>query len=372
LESDYYPVKKDESGEYTVGGLMMVKAPRIGLAVHTTDYSDDASNTLGIYNAGLFKNDSMAFEFSMSGYDAPDTKYINAHQDYKEAQSGRRIHRLFRMPGNNLAIYNPKANSGVLKLQAGVETPLSVVVKDYFDNQSVIKLNLAYDSTTLDPPKRIYNYLFPYNEDNAIKDEDFTFFLPKGCLYRKGMIQYSKSPERSSHVHSKLYNLYNATGDPMHGSADVFLPAVNLPDSMKTKAYAVVCNSSGGGATVLDAVWDGDILHAKATRWGSYCIMTDITPPSINFAHKGKKKHLPELTDHITFNFHDNLSGVALWDVWINDQWVLLDYDQKSGTYTYWFDEHVSLVDGDNKVIVQATDKAGNSNVEEYHFNYRK
>jgi hypothetical protein len=79
--------------------------------------------------------------------------------------------------------------------------------------------------------------------------------------------------------------------------------------------------------------------------------VVDSLSPKISF----KKKSAIS----VSFTIEDKMSGISRYNMFINNKWVIAEYDAKSGELTYYFDE--SSPKGTLKYRVEAEDKVGNS-----------
>jgi hypothetical protein len=75
------------------------------------------------------------------------------------------------------------------------------------------------------------------------------------------------------------------------------------------------------------------------------------------------------LTDKksIQFTISDDLSGIKTYNCFINDKWVLFEYEPKTKKLTHSFDDKL-LLEGQNKLKIEVTDNVGNSTIFETNF----
>jgi len=71
----------------------------------------------------------------------------------------------------------------------------------------------------------------------------------------------------------------------------------------------------------------------------------------------------------IRFKIKDNLSGIKKYAGFIDDKWVLFEYDEKSAVIKYRFDEHISK-GKQHKIRLLIDDHKRNQNVYEASFYY--
>jgi hypothetical protein len=72
---------------------------------------------------------------------------------------------------------------------------------------------------------------------------------------------------------------------------------------------------------------------------GSFYIGVDSIPPSIKPVNISNGRNLSK-SSRISVKIGDNLSGIKSYNAYIDDQWVLMNYDQKYALLYYVFDEN--------------------------------
>ena len=71
--------------------------------------------------------------------------------------------------------------------------------------------------------------------------------------------------------------------------------------------------------------------------------------------------------DAIQIQISDSGSGIKTYNGFLNDRWVLFEYDNKTKTITHYFADDF-LLNGANELKVIVTDAMGNSTTFETHF----
>ncbi|HEY0770910.1 MAG TPA: M23 family peptidase, partial [Sphingobacteriaceae bacterium] len=64
-------------------------------------------------------------------------------------------------------------------------------------------------------------------------------------------------------------------------------------------------------------------------------------------------------TNRIVFKISDNLSGIRSFRGTLNGKWILMQFDLKTATLWYTFDDKV--LPGKNKLLLEVTDMKSNS-----------
>ena len=89
--------------------------------------------------------------------------------------------------------------------------------------------------------------------------------------------------------------------------------------------------------------------------------MLDTVPPTIKPKYKlNTDGRLQTINNRITFKVTDNLSDINTFNAYINEQWVLMEYDKK--TNEMWIDKDIERFGKENlNVRVVVSDNVGNT-----------
>ena len=74
---------------------------------------------------------------------------------------------------------------------------------------------------------------------------------------------------------------------------------------------------------------------------------------------------------NIQFKISDDLSGIKSFNGYINNNWVLLEYEYKLKRLTYNLSD-IKLIKGKNNFKLEVTDNVGNSSIFETSFVYNQ
>ena len=100
-------------------------------------------------------------------------------------------------------------------------------------------------------------------------------------------------------------------------------------------------------------------VSASISKPGMYFMGEDLLNPIIKPLNINKKSHIKG--KHLSFKIIDKLSGIDKYNLYINNEWVLAEYDAKSDMLTCFFD--ASTPNGKATVILKVADKVGNENI---------
>jgi Peptidase family M23 len=358
------------NGNYRIkNDTLTIDAWHAGFGLKVYDHFDRVSNWNGIYALAIYQNDSLIYAFDLERFSFDETRYINAHCDYVERVTRNSYYnRCYALPGNKLSIYNHQVNYGMVDLHKDKPGKITMVASDMAGNESKLEFwvkrgDIAAAKLVSDEP---YNYLLPYDEGNMIQTEGLYLHLPKGTLYENLYMKYQVTPERSTGYYSSVHHLHDSK-TPVHSYFDIGIrPTVSIPAELKPKVFVAYCV----GKTTMNCggAWKDGFLRTKVRAFGDYCIMADEVAPTIKpvmftYNMRGYSKMKFRIGDNISTA--PNVQGLS-FEARVDGEWILMEYDKKTGTITHYFDEHTGKGGHELKLVVK--DAVGNETVFEKKF----
>jgi hypothetical protein len=131
---------------------------------------------------------------------------------------------------------------------------------------------------------------------------------------------------------------------PLFNAVEVVLkPKRKYQEDKSTRVY----NSNGA---TLGGSWENGAIRFFTKELGTFTIQQDLVPPGI------ARIYLTQRTAR--FKIGDTLSGIASFEATINGEWLLMDYEYKTGILLAERLDKTKLLKGDFQLKV--TDNAGN------------
>ena len=116
------------------------------------------------------------------------------------------------------------------------------------------------------------------------------------------------------------------------------------------RSKALISRIDGKNTYCIKSQWEEGKIIGKSSNFGDFRIIIDTVKPQL--AHYIKTEHI------IQFKIEDTLSGIKQYNGYIDNKWVLMEYDFKTNLLTYHLD---STKNYKNKNIkIQVTDLVGN------------
>ena len=363
IGTNKYKIKSSKSGYSVSNGEITVQSGRVGLGIKTFDFMTGVPNWNGPYNIKMYQNDSLIYYFEVSELDLEEWYYLNAHVDYKEFKKSKSyFNRCYLLPGNgNSTVYKSAYNQGVIELKEGERAQIKFVASDITGNESILNFTMKRSGMVLPKPVS-FNYIFPYNERNAIRQSELELYFEEGSFYEDVYLSYTYSMERSNHIYSGVHHIHDKYV-PVHEPFTIKMrPIRAIPDSLKSKAVIVRCEGADGENGLISK-WEDEFLVAKSRSFGDYCIMIDTVPPTIKPSSFKPKMNGQK---QMTFKIKDNLTGIKSYNGYVDGEWILLEYDLKTRRLIHPFDGRISR--GKHQLRIEVLDNNNNKGIFEQSF----
>lgn len=347
------PVKLVNGQYVTTQPVVKIRASEVGVAVQAIDRMSNSANANGIYEVVLLDNDvpSIGFQLDDIGYD--ETRYLNAHIDYKVKKGGGPYLQLvFALPGNKLDVYHDLKGDGILNLSDGAVHQVKLLVKDAYGNTSTVKFGLQQQAGETSE-KVCANTMYP-DSRNIFENNQVEFFLEEQALYDRICFNYLEIPSKNPKALSNTFRLHTALV-PVHNTYSPRIKTNRLvPIGLEHKVVMVREGAGGSGvsATMLEDGW----YKGSFRDFGDFHLELDTIAPKIGLISSGKG-------GKIAFSMSD-ASGIKSYRAELDGKWLM--FVRRGNVLTYTFDEHCPP--GSHTLKLTVTDEVGNSAVQHLKF----
>lgn len=343
--------------------------------------------------------------------------YNNLIDYRTEQETGARFYRCYNPDGNDFQLYKTDAFRGILHLNDTLSHNVSIKIFDAFENSSLLNftvkgehsavINDINSGATFNGPLRAstqenilkitapdYRSESPfatyfserlriqkdpayYAGNDAVFLTDLREFSPDsvqvgsqkmGLDYRRsipsGQIsQFSAngiemrfdSTTLFDTLHLAVRQRYNTltinkSTTPLRNYMDVrFRPDSRFAKRERTGVYRY----NRGDYSYVGGNWLGDAIGFRTRDLGTFVVMTDSIPPSVNLIEHSK--------DRIRAYIRDDLSGISDFRALVDGKWILLNYEFKNSYL--WSEKLDPGVDFAGELRLSVTDRAGNSTI---------
>ncbi len=352
-----------DNGIYTLPyGTKISASGMLGISVEVFDYLNGASNRCGVYILEMYVNEELTYKHIMEEFSFSETRYINAHIDYGEKiRSGVIAHRLHRLPNDRLRIYSTNERNGVLEMEANMNYEIRLVATDVAGNRSECKFNIPGDMKIPIQRSRPLHFVktMKYNESNSFEQEEVKVEIPANALYQNLDFTFEKSPG----IKESLTAFYHiATPEsPVHLPFTLSIESP-LTDPLLFDKLIMITLDDDLEVEAVGGSYDKGYVVASLRSFGKYALALDTIAPDIiplngtGNADLTRKKSL-------RFIIRDKLSGIEKYEGYIDNQWVLFEYDLKNDLLSYTFDNERLTKGSVHELELYVKDATGNVNL---------
>ncbi len=362
---------------------------RIGVELLAHDKMEKSAFRFGINYIEMFADSQRVFSQTIEKINFEDSRGILALVDYKTMKTtGNRFNKLYIDDGNRFDYHGGSIQSG--EIQVGSKMiPVRIELRDEYGNKSQVRFKLMpsliteevitlpsmkvpidFDiaentliiSSQLCPtmPNHRLNLFYKHGSvevkpayGNKLRDVyliDLRKVLPDSVVTCAGTLRFNFKDEVPSGTEYKFYDdladiqfqessLYDtlflnvsriekdssevfSIGNrmvPLFKPLDILLkPKSKYPDNGKTAVYRV-----GNGNSYIGGKWVNDRIRFSTRELGDFKILEDTIPPTIiRISINGSSARL---------RIRDGLSGISHFEANLNGEWLLMNYDYKSG-----------------------------------------
>ena len=134
---------------------------------------------------------------------------------------------------------------------------------------------------------------------------------------------------------------------PVHIPYEIKIELDSLNNKLKNKV--VICSKLNSSIDCYHSYWDNNFIISEVDILGTFYATIDTVKPVIK-----EKLFKYDLSSNpmISFNISDHLSGIKKYDGYIDDKWVLFEYDKKNDLIKHFFDNKIQKGQHQLKIIV--------------------
>ena len=330
---------------------------KIGFGINTFDYDDVSFNKNGVYKVQTFYNGIPNFGYQFDTYSFDEMRYVNALIDYSMyKKTQQRVQKLFMRIPYNLSIIKADATNGVINVLPNLTAQYRIEVSDYYGNLTTVFIPVAYQVLPAIIAKEpSSNYLVKANNESNFSKENMSVFFPANTFYDDFFLNFD--------VKNDTLFLHNDTV-PAHSNFTIEIENHKFTPNQREKLF--IASIDGKKIGYNYTMRKDTIFTAKVKTLGKFALVLDTIPPTITIAKFIEGKWLTD-KKFIQFTISDGLSGIKSYNGYLNDKWILFEYDNKTKKITHNFSDGI-VAEGANELKIIVIDNLGNSTIFETRF----
>ena len=345
--------------KYTVN----LKPGAYAFGANWIDYLRKGGFRMGVPFAKLYINGTLVFEQKIERIPFSDWRLMNCHLDHPVLEEKElKIVKLFVDDGNTLKLYPNVVKKGKLIVEDNKQYTIKLVISDFPGHKDSIKFSVVgkMEGETSPIVERLFikesleseTKLFYPEKSNTIELNSQIATLkvnvPKGVLYDTVNFRLSLSGKQING---------NTVWDVMSSNIpinDTFSLAFKPQNPIENpNKYIVIRLTKAGAKKPESTKWEDGFIKSKAKMLGQFYYDVDETEPLITLVKINGRKFSAKVTD--------NLSGIKEITTFVDDNWVLTDYEPKADYISGKIPNTIGSGEHTFKIVVK--DQCGNFKV---------
>lgn len=322
-------------------------AGKFGLGISSVDRHRTGGFQNGVYSIELFIDGKIVATVVFEQLDFNTSRGIHSYIDYPHWKKTKvKIQKSFKAPGNKIEIFKNISNQGIIELTEDKIYDAKYVVKDVAGNCSELDFKIRNSTATNKSESKSWGVqVFEYNQDNTYEADGVKIHIPQGALYENLDFEYSNTAQRPN-AYSLTHKVHNEL-TPLFSSYNLAIKPTNLPEHLQSKALiASVNNGSEGGK------FEHGVVSVNTRNFGDFYVAVDTVPPKITARNFSNGKNVSNQTK-IDFTITDDFSGIQSFNGYIDDKWILMEYDSKNRHVWHRFDTNLAKGSHTFKLVVK-------------------
>ena len=329
----------------------------IGFGVNSHDESDFNYAKNGLYSVEASLNGEVIYNYIFDTFSFAEARYVNALIDYSiYTKTNQRIQKIFAEKPFPLSVLKKVTNKGLIDVKPGESYSYKIVLSDFYKNETIIHIPIEYSSLEgKSNSKENAGIFIDSGKEYIFEKENFVVEFPVGVFYNDFYLNISAD--------DKQLSLHDNTV-PIHKNIKITFDAKGVSGINNDRAF--LGRISEGKTVYYTTQKKGSKFIIRTRDFGVYRLVNDFEVPIIYEPSFSEGEWLTN-RDRIEFYVKDDLSGIESITGFINEKWVLFDYDYKTNKIVHLFEDGI-VTSGRNELSIVVKDRVGNEAIFQTHF----
>ena len=343
--TNFFEVALRKNNNSYVSNVLNVSGA-VGFGINTHDTQDGSRGKNGIYKLITYVNGSKNFEVVFDEFAFDDSKYLNQYIDYKYYQlTGNRIQKLFVMNDLPLSLIKTIKNKGQLLFNTAGDVNYKIEVYDAHGNKQTIEIPIRYKESAPVNKNATEGKYIDYLKDYVFEEKNVAAEWDARTFFEDVYLNITFK-ENGIVLHKDEY--------PVQKNINI---KIRVPDDFENKDQTFIGKVDGNKVKFFETWKRETDFRIRTKELGTYELVTDQTKPTITFMND-KPNFTAE--DLLVFEIADESSGIGKYAGFLNNKWVLFDYDYKTKKLVHNLSDK-KFVLGENVLRLEVTDRVGNN-----------
>lgn len=346
-----------ENGRYSLKDRPFVYANgEIAFGICTYDQVGTSTNKNGPYLYELYLDDVLAFQVEADSFSYSEPRYVNSLLDYRHYKQKKSSYVRTETDSNN-RLHMIAVKNGTVKVAEGDTVSVCFKISDYAGNTARLRYKLVgVAPVEVERPQRWRSEYFVKADgslNSEIVIEDFSVTMEKNTLFRDEWIQTGQRDERGC-----CSRIFRFGDEEMTTFKSFKVRIIPQEEWARDSRMYIASIDKNGKVSSLGGKMKNGAMEVETRTMGEYTIKIDSVAPKVS-ASNFKDGQSVKALKSLRFKISDDMTGVDTYNIYLNDAWVLGQYDAKNALLYYEFDDRIKA--GTNKVKVVVTDGVGNT-----------
>jgi murein DD-endopeptidase MepM/ murein hydrolase activator NlpD len=330
----------------------------IGFSINTDDKTDGNFNNNGVYEIEVELNGKIIYQINFDRISFDHMRFVNAFMDFTHYKNTKQhFHKLFQTNQLPMTWIQSGKELGIVDVLPNMSYNYKIQVTDFHGNKTLVHIPIEYSAKVPSnlKPKPVSEFLIKHKRDHAYSKEGYDVFIPAHATYEDFYLNFD--------VKNNQLVLHDDRV-PVHTSITISKELTQF--QMDSIQYWCIASLNGNKLNYHKTYRKGNKLTIYPKNFGTFLLVKDTLPPKIVPLNIKEGAWLSKQKD-IQFKIEDDFAGIGAYAGFLNDQWVLFEYDAKSDCITHDFDDNF-VKEGRNELKIIVEDNLGNSSIFETHF----
>ncbi len=349
------PVKKLKNDSlFVTRDSIILKNSILGFAFSAFDQLVPKGNSNNVFSANLFFDGRLIYSHSLDSISFDDARYVNEFSESVELSKKEtiKLQKCFLPTLYPPGFYDNCFNKGRILLFDTNYHNIKLVVFDESANERAIQLyvktrNFNYYSKAINS-----DVFVDCTRDFMISKNKLQIYIPAKTLYHSTGLIFENTVESTG----KLIILPSEAN-----LRSTSIVGFEVPQKLLKNKTKLILKS---GSSTFYPINNKDSVFYSVRNFGWFQLETDTVAPKVKTKLTSAQILKVKKWETFMFVINDELSGVYKYNLYINDKWVIGEYDAKSDQLTYHFD--TDTPPGDLPFKLEVEDRVGNKTVFEY------
>ena len=328
----------------------------IGFGIICSDFDNVSYNINGVYKVETFSNGSPCFGYQFDSLVFDEGRFVNALIDFPRYKSTRqRVQKLFMKRPYSFSNLKATNSNGILNITPNFSKMYRIEISDFNENKTTINIPIEYSkqTATVEEFKQKTDYFLNAAVDNIYEKDNMEVFFPANTFYEDFYLKLE--------VANKIMTVHD-DNVPVHSNFKITMTDSTIINKEKT----FIASIEGNRKKYNNTKFTNNTFSTYTKNLGQFELVQDTIAPKITSLKLIEGKVLNK-ENVLIFKITDDLSGIKTYNGFLNQNWILFEYDAKTNRIFCKLEDE-QVLEGENELKLIVSDNLGNSSIFETSF----